>query len=110
MSDPITPDPAPSESAKATPKVPPQILDLRERPQPIRRISRTMLIGSAAAFLILMAGPGLPGDEIIVDQVGQLSRNAGESIRRRNSSYCVIDSRNMPGSGSKPMTTPRRSA
>ena len=56
MSDPIPPDTATPEPARPEPKAPRQNLDLRERPQPIRRISRTMLIGGAAAFLILMAG------------------------------------------------------
>ena len=51
MSEPVTPEPA-----KPQQKVMPESLELRERPQPITRINRRMLIGGAAAFLILMAG------------------------------------------------------
>ena len=49
-----TPDP--NDPANPEPKVAPEMLELRARPQPVTRINRKVLIGGAAVLLFLISG------------------------------------------------------
>src|SRR5262245_15103935 len=46
----------PPQSGGGQPKVPPETLELRARPQPVTRINSKVLIGSAAVFLLVISG------------------------------------------------------
>ena len=46
----------PAQSASAQPKVSPETLELRARPQPVTRINSKVLIGSAAVLLFIISG------------------------------------------------------
>ena len=46
----------PDEPAKPEPKVGPETLELRARPQPVTRINRKVLIGGAAVLLLIISG------------------------------------------------------
>jgi len=46
----------PAQSGDVQPKVLPETLQLRARPQPVTRINSKVLIGSAAVFLLIMSG------------------------------------------------------
>ena len=46
----------PDEPPKPDPKMAPEILELRARPQPVTRINRKVLIGGAAVLLLLISG------------------------------------------------------
>ena len=45
----------PNQSGDVQPKVPPETLELRARPQLVTRINSKVLIGSAAVFLLIMS-------------------------------------------------------